>query len=231
MEDGELAFWDALTHDKWCPVADMQISPVGTRDVQQFCRRWHYAKHGGAMAWSYGIWDGPTLAGVVSYNTPTLPAQTAVFGPELARTVHHMGRLVCAETAPRNTESRLIAASLKLFAERVPYATAVLTYAAAGEGHVGYVYQATNALYLGMSSSSHYYRDQSGRRRAPKQNEGVNGNGNLSIPKALARGWTVHHEPGKHRYLYLLGDRRQKKQLLAQLRHPVLPYPKADVDG
>jgi hypothetical protein len=225
MEDGELAFWDALTHDKWCPVADMQISRVSPRDVNQFCRRWHYAQHGGSAMWSYGIWDGPTLAGVVSYNMPSREAAAWPFGDEYATTVHHMGRLVCAETAPRNTESRLIAASLKLFKQHVPYSTAVLTYAATGVGHIGYVYQATNALYTGRTPPSAYYVDETGRRRSTKQGVG------LPRADAEARGWSVGRDPGKHRYLYLLGDRGERRRMRQLLRHPVLPYPKADVDG
>ena len=150
-----------------------------------------------------------------------MPACTAVFGKDLWRWVAHMGRFVCADDAPRNTESRLIAASLRLFRRDYPVVRAVLTYAAVGEGHIGYVYQATNALYLGTTEPKHYYRDQHGNRRAPKQGA------NLSMAKAIARGWEVHHEPGKHRYIYLLGSKTERRESARLLKYETQPYPKA----
>ena len=203
------------------PVHTMNVSKVPSNDVDEFCRRWHYTNTGGNMTWNYGLWDGITLIGVVSYNLPTMPACSAYFGEERWEWVVHMGRLVCAEDAPRNVESRLIAQSLRLLKADRPVARAVVSYAAASQNHVGYVYQATNALYCGTTAVTHYYVDEKGQRRAPKQGR------NLSIPKALARGWTVHHESGKHRYVYLIGDKRERKEARALLKFPVLPYPKA----
>ena len=202
-------------------VRSMVVDRVPSKDVDEFCHRWHYTNTGGNMTWNYGLWDGVTLVGVVSYNLPTMPACSAYFGQDKWDWVVHMGRLVCAEHAPRNVESRLIAASLKLLKRERPVARAVVSYAAVIQNHVGYVYQATNALYCGMTQAGKYYIDDKGQRRAPKQGK------NVSIPKALSRGWTVHYEPGKHRYVYLIGDKRERKEARSLLKFPVLPYPKA----
>lgn len=222
-----VSLWDALDVTEYGPVRDMQVHPVPTRDVDEFCKRWHYAHHGGAMAWTYGLYDGPVLVGVVAYNIPTMPACSAYFGADKWEWVAHMGRLVCADDAPRNVESHLIAGSLKLLKEARPVVRAVATYAATGVGHIGYVYQATNALYLGTTASSHYYIDRQGRRRTPKQNQGPNKNGNVKKSLALSWGWTVHDDPPKHRYVYLLGNKTERKEARALLKFPVLPYPKA----
>jgi hypothetical protein len=215
-----VSLFDVAETDTFRPVHEMTVSRVPSADVMEFCRRWHYAKTGGNMTWNYGIWDEFTLVGVVSYNLPTMPACSAFFGPERWEWVAHMGRLVCAEDAPRNTESRLISQSLRLLKLDRPVCRAVVSYAAIGQGHVGYVYQATNALYCGVTSKSHYYVDDKGNRRAPKQGR------NLSIPKALARGWTVEYEPPKHRYLYLLGNRTERREARRLLKFETGPYPK-----
>jgi len=34
--------------------------------------------------------------------------------------------------------------------------------------------------------------------------------------------------PRKHRYIYFLGDKKQKKEMLSKLNYDVLPYPKGD---
>lgn len=203
------------------PVKDMTVSRVPSADVDEFCRRWHYTNTGGNMTWNYGLWDEFTLVGVVSYNLPTMPACSAYFGEDRWEWVVHMGRLVCADDAPRNVESRLIANSLPMLKHDRPVARAVVSYAAAGQGHIGYVYQATNALYCGVTANTHFYIDQKGNRRAPKQGK------NVSIARALERGWEVRHEPGKHRYVYLIGDKRERKEARTLLKFPVLPYPKA----
>jgi len=217
----QVSLWDVDDVDTFGPVVEMTVGAVEQIDVREFCRRWHYAVTGGNMTWNYGLYDGDVLVGIVSYNLPTRPACESVFGPEHHMHVGHMGRLVCAEDAPRNVESRLIAGSLKLLSEDVPILWAILTFAAQGQGHVGYVYQATNAIYAGESARSHYYIDERGQRRAPKQGK------NLSIPKALARGWEVHHEPPKHRYVYILGTPAQRRERRKLLKLPSLPYPKA----
>jgi hypothetical protein len=198
----------------------MTVTRTNRAEVDEFAQRWHYTRTGGNSTWCYALWQQTTIVGVIAYNLPTMPACSAYFGPERWEWVVHMGRLVCADDAPRNTESRLIAGSLRLLKEDRPAARAVVTYAATGEGHIGTVYQATNALYLGTTSPGHYYLDTDGRRRAPKQ--GLN----VSIPKALERGWTVHREPGKHRYAYLLGTRTETREARRLLRFDVLPYPK-----
>lgn len=217
-----VSLFDVDNVTEFGPVRDMTVTPVSGADVDEFCRRWHYTATGGNTTWTYGLWDGFTLVGVVAYNLPTMPACQAVFGPERWEWVAHMGRLVCAEDAPRNVESRLIAESLRLFKLDRPVVRAVLTYAAQGEGHIGYVYQATNAAYCGQTTPKHYYQTAAGVRRPMKQ--GLN----VSMAKAIARGWSVHHEPPKHRYIYLLGNRTERREALRLLRYTPQPYPKGD---
>ena len=216
-----LSLFDVDEVQVMSPVRDMVVAPVSRADVDQFCQRWHYSKTGGNMTWNYGLWDGHVLVGCVSYNLPTLDVCKSVFGEEGASWVTHMGRLVCAENAPRIAESRLIAGSLRLFRHDYPQVRAVVTYAASGVGHIGYVYQATNALFCGLANPRHFYVDEHGRSRSTKQGQ------YLSIEDARTRGWAVRYDSAKYRYLYLLGSRSDRKQLLRMLKWPVLPYPKA----
>jgi hypothetical protein len=201
-------------------VRDLTVSKVAQSDVHEFCRRWHYSRTGGNMSWNYGLWDGFTLVGVVSYNLPTMEACAALFGAERWEWVVHMGRLVCADDAPRNSESRLIAQSLRALKCDKPSTRAVLTYAASSEGHLGYVYQATNAIYTGAVKSGHHYTDERGQMRGSKQ--GVR----VSIADAKNRGWQVVPGLPKHRYVYLIGNKTERKEARRLLKLPVLPYPK-----
>ena len=217
-----VGFWDVEDGAERAPVRDYLCSKVSTKDVEEFCRRYHYTGTGGNMSWRYGLWEGATLLGVVAYNLPTRETTESVFGPEHFDKVWHVGRLAMAEDAPRNSESRLISLSLKMIQAEHSDTWGILTYAATDVGHVGYVYQATNALYTGTGGDSHYFVDGAGKRRSTY----LTGKG-VSKGRAADLGWT-HHEGGpKHRYLYILGSKTQRRQRRALLRLPTLPYPKA----
>lgn len=203
-------------------VADMTLGPVSPADVHEFGLRYHYTHSGGNAAFRWGLWHGVVLLGVVAYNIPTRNACASVFGVEHVEKVWHMGRLVLADEVPTNAESRLIAGSLREIHKRYPHVWAVLTFAAADVGHIGYVYQATNAIYTGLGGHSTYYVDEKGTRRPTYDGWFV------SPESARARGWDVVEGQRKHRYLYVLGTAKQRKQRLALCRLPSLPYPKGD---
>jgi hypothetical protein len=145
-----------------------------------------------------------------------------VFGPEHGvDKVWHMGRLILSEDSPHNSESRLIGASLREIERTRPDVWAVLTYAATDAGHIGYVYQATNALYIGAAVPIKFYVDDAGNRRGSHQ-----GGGWVSRSEAKSRGWSINRGGLKHRYVYILGSKTQRRQRRALLKYDVLPYPK-----
>lgn len=202
-------------------VRDMTVGPASVADVQEFASRYHYTETAGNATWRWGLWHGPVLHGVVSYNLPTRSVCASLFGEEHLHRVWHMGRLILSDDSPRNSESRLIGGSLRAIQREHPDVWAVLTYAATDAGHLGYVYQATNALYTGTGGDPYYYIDSHGARR------GTHLGGHAVGPeRAAGMGWTRHRGGPKHRYLYILGNKRERRERLELLRLPLLPYPK-----
>jgi hypothetical protein len=216
-----VSLFDVDDATSFCPVREMTVGHVSVADVNEFASRWHYSRGGGSALWRYGLFDGFTLVGVVAYNWPVKEACEMVMGPEYANTVVHMGRLVCAQDAPRNSESRLISESLKLLRVDRPETRAVLTYAAQDQGHIGYVYQATNAIYTGTGGRYQNYTKSDGTHISTKGKSSPAGRAKL-----LAGGGAVTRALPKHRYLYLIGNKTQRKESLKLLKLPVLPYPK-----
>lgn len=216
--------FDAPTEVK---VRDTVVAPVSNADAEQMCRDWHYSGHIGTTAnLRFGLWHGVTLLGVVTYNIPARSVCESVFGPDHWRHVWHMGRLALTDDAPHNSESRLIAGSLRQLPDRrvspghEPWA--VVTYADTTAGHIGYVYQATNALYTGTATVKPHYLTPEGERRSPYNDGG-------SITRTMARdwGWTVVEGGIKHRYLYFVGSPRQRRDRRAMVRLPIMSdYPK-----
>ena len=208
-------------------VRDMTIGTVSTADVREFARRYHYTGSADSIGLRWGLWYGPVLHGVVAYNMLTANVCRSVFGAEHESHVRHMSRLILSEESPHNSESRLIGGSLRAIAAEHPDVWAVLTYAAQHAGHIGYVYQATNALYTGLAAGGEcIYIDAQGIQRS-RRNLDIEKHGGVPLSvRADQRGWTRVDVPKKHRYIYILGNKTQRRQRRKLLRYPVLPYPK-----
>ena len=97
----------------------------------------------------------------------------------------------------------------------------LITYADPAQGHVGTIYQATNWLYTGLSTSTPLYDAGDGVARHSRSFGQVFGT--HSIRHFERHGVNVRTVPqsAKHRYVYFV-DRDWQKRLLV----PVLPYPK-----
>ena len=202
------------------------VTHIPAKEGRAFVKEHHYSHgiHNGPTCYGLIDVDSADLVGVLAIATPCSEnVRRSVFGPEHASRVTELHRLVLLEEIPKNSESFFIGAALRLHKQRRPDHWAVLSFADTTEGHVGTVYQATNAIYTGSSGKETFYLDEVGRLRHPRQN-GVN----ISKEVAAARGWSPVVREGKHRYLFLLPDNRShKKELLRLCRLQNLPYPKA----
>ena len=135
--------------------------------------------------------------------------------------VYELNRLWVADDVPKNGESYLISHTLKKLDKEI-----IVSFADTSQGHIGYVYQATNFLYCGLSAK---FKD-------PK----VKGFENMHHA-TYAHGMTVEQvkekygeenvyyveRPRKHRYIYFNAKGRRKKELMKKLKYKILPYPKA----
>ena len=91
-----------------------------------------------------------------------------------------------------------------------------VSYADETEGHKGVIYQASNAYYCGMTSKATFYLDN-GRLRHPRQC-GVN----ITKEEAKNRGWKPVRRESKHRYVFILGNKKQKRDRNKLIREGVI---------
>ena len=191
---------------------------------RDFIREHHYTRgcHNGPMTW--GLFSEGRLIGVCAFATPSSEAvRGSIWGMGNKSHVTELHRLVILDETPVNTESWFISRALKGLGEERPEIWGVISFADAMEGHIGVIYQATNALYLGVTGRQVFWRDADGRLHHPRQN-GVN----ISKDVAQARGWVAERREAKHRYLFVIArGSRFRKSLRGKLDNRVLPYPKA----
>lgn len=184
------------------------------RTVQSWeCKEWllwkHYAKRMPSISYAFGLYDiEKHLVGVMTIGKPASPSLcTGVCGAEYSSFVFELNRLVVNEGLGKNVLSFFVANAFKLIADDL----IVVSYADSALGHHGYIYQATNWIYTGLSAS----------RTDPKGQDNQHGR-HIKCDGVAER----IERSRKHRYLYFLGKR--SKQFKKALKYTIQPYPKGD---
>ena len=199
------------------------VQRIGAKPGREFIRAHHYSRscHNGPTC--YGLFDGDALIGVCAFATPCSENVRAYpFGADHVQRVTELHRLFVHDGTVKNTESWFIARALRQLKQDIPRLWAVVSFADTTEGHVGYVYQACNALYYGPGTDSRrrMYKDQDGRLRHRRQSGHT-----LTLEEATARGWTPCIRGSKHRYLFLLEKRAKRRLQLTAHPYPKTPSP------
>jgi len=177
-------------------------------EAKEFIVQHHYSR-GSAYRPSpcYGLFDGDNLIGCLMIAVPCSErVRASVFGIEYKNHVKELHRLAIIDDTPKNTESWFISRCLKLLREDDERLWALVSFADPTQGHEGVIYKASNAYYYGRSSKSRFYLDGEGGLRHPRQC-GVN----ISMKAAKEKGWEPVMREGKHRYLFILGNKSQKR--------------------
>jgi len=196
-----------------------QIAPVARPQARAYIEAHHYLRCAPrAPTVALGLWHGPALIGVALIGVScSEAARSFPFGPAYKAHVLELTRFHVLDGTPKNTESWFLARVRRRLDRRL---WGLLAFADPSAGHVGTLYQASSALYLGQTRARRAYRDSAGRSRSDRQ-----GKRTFSAATATACGWTVVPQPPKHRYLFLLGGPLQRHYVRRALRVPVLPYP------
>ncbi len=201
---------------------------IPKEQTHDWIKRKHYAHRIPAIMYAFGLYDDALiLQGVCTYGPPArmLNKGYGVFGGTLEVETLELNRLVVNDGLPANALSFFIGQTFKL----LQWPACLVSYADENAGHHGYIYQATNWLYTGHTDSwrpRNKFLDASGN----EIHESTITH-HKSIEDAHAAGEiTIEPQEGKHRYIYLLGSRSQKKQMRAAMVYKVLPYPKGDND-
>jgi len=222
--------------------AEYAVAPVPEALAKSFVRTHHYSTSYPASRLRYGLYEGPELVGVAVLSIPVRKeVLTGVF-PQLApyRESLELGRFVLLNRVPANAESWFLAALFEQAADEgvrgiVSFSDPVARTNARGErlfaGHVGTIYQATNATYLGRSRPRILRLKADGSvfndRTAAKAGTGQRGHAYAEAQLEGAGELRKLRHGGNHRYAFTLGNRRERKALARDLAaFAPLPYPK-----
>jgi len=204
----------------------MKVMPIKSEEAEPWLLMRHYAKRLCPISYAFGLYVDGSLVGVITYGTPaSSPLRSGVCGNEYSNIVIELNRLCCESTL--NYASYLISHSLRM----LPKPCIVVSYADTNQGHVGYVYQATNWIYTGLSAKRTDWKIEgmehlhgatvADMSRGQSDRVGF-------MRKTYGEKFYLKERSRKHRYVYFVGSKCQKNKMLTSLKYEVEPYPKGE---
>ena len=197
-------------------------------DTEQ-CRPWflqrHYARRMTTVTHGFGLYLNQQMVGVCTFSLAIPPLRKGVCGEEYEAQVFELNRL-CVSDKTKNILSWFVAECLRRLPPMI-----VVSFADTEQGHHGYIYQATNWIYTGLSEprtdykiegleNKHNRNIHKGRKPGENKKE--------FLEKKYGCNVRLKDRPRKHRYVYLIGSKTQRKRWRKALKYAEEPYPKGD---
>lgn len=184
-----------------------QVVSLSASDAVEFILPRHYSGRKPSISVAFGWLIEDELKAVVTYGKPASPALCeGICGKQYSSQVYELNRLMRVEDFTEHL-SQFVSATLRELSNRD---WIIVSYADAGVGHNGYIYQATNFLYTGKTKERLQFHLPGKHSR------------HGSVDSTLREVRTP-----KHRYVYFATKKKWlKKEWLSALNYPVLSYPK-----
>lgn len=202
------------------PIVD-RISPS---DAIPWLMSRHYARRKCPISFAFGAFVNRELVGVVTYGTPVSSSlRRGICGDVWKDQVVELNRL-CCDNVP-NMASALVGRSLRM----LPRPLVVVSFADIEQGHVGYVYQATNFLYTGLSAKRTDWKIRGMEHlHGATVSDMSRGESNRVefMRQKFGDAFYLQERSRKHRYVFFCGNKKEKNALRAALQYPVEEFPK-----
>ena len=171
------------------------------------------------------------LIGCMTYGHPVSnrTVDSITDGLELDE-VLELTRLVCLDGYGKNLESFVIAQSFDWMKKNDPKVKVLVSYADPEQAHTGGIYRATNWLYQGCGYSKlmpdYSIRINEDDLWTHSRTVGARwGNKSVeNLAKSIGQTFYRKEETAKHRYIYFLVGKKEKKRMMKNLKIPVFSY-------
>ena len=175
----------------------------------------HYAKRIPSITYAFGLYKDKVLRGVCTFGSPPSNALCiGVCGKDYSSLVIELNRLCVDEMSEKNITSYFLSSCLK----RLPTELIIVSYADTSMNHHGYIYQATNWIYTGLSAKrTERYDPDNPNKHSKTVTETMN-----------YFDLAIRERPQKHRYIYFNGSKSFKKKMNRLLNYNIKPYPKGN---
>ena len=205
-----------------------QIKPIDYQDCKEWFLKKHYLKRLPSISFCFGLYKEFNLIGVCSFgNAVPITMKRGICGKEYEHLVYELNRLIINDNHEKNLTSYFVGKCLKM----LPKPTIVVSYADKSQGHNGYIYQATNFIYLGLSHTQKDWKikGEEGKHSRTLMDEFAFKPNRIQLLKEKYgdKLYQVQRD-AKHRYIYFVANKNKKKELLSKLIPIPKQYPKGD---
>ena len=209
---------------------ELTVRQIDCRTARGYIAAFHYSKTmPDSTRFVYGLFYGDLLCGVCAFGMGCGKNQYTAIYPDIKNGEYiELTRLWLEDTLGKNSESYFISRSIKLLPPEIKF---ILSFSDEKQGHYGYIYQATNFMYLGLNGGGKMLITEDGVEKHPR----LLGIYRLRHPEY--RDYTNEELMDLLGYKYIEGGRKfryvyfRDKKLLKKLKLKSLPYPKKDVTG
>ena len=192
-------------------MSDLMVKEIDKRDTYDFILNKHYAQRKPSISYAYGLFIDNKLEGILTIGKPASNSLCeGVCGADYKQYVYELNRLCVNEGLPKNTLSQFVSKVLKDLSNTK---IILISYADEGANHHGYIYQATNWIYIGKTKSI---------------TDKYTTNGNHSRHYTDEYNYLRKFRSSKYRYIYI-PNKKFKKEVLKVLKYDIIDeYPKGD---
>ena len=225
---------------------NIYVKKISNEIAKDLIVRHHYTRKWTIAELCLGIYDKnitmehfdePKLLGAIVFG-PTAGANVArsVSKELTVKNLWELKRLWVNDCLPKNTESWFIAQSINYIKQNYINIKCLISYADPDAGHIGTIYQATNWIYQNIErqkGTSGYIVSFDGGKKWEHSRTLFNKYGTFNYDKLieqLPRPFSIKELSVKERYVYPLGNKIEKKKLIASFNYESLPYPKLKND-
>jgi hypothetical protein len=169
----------------------------------------HYSGRKPNVTFSFGYFENSKLKAVCTFGKPASNSLcVGICGKEYSEKVFELNRL-CADGEIEIQLSKFVGWCLNQLKAKD---LILVSYADTQMNHNGYIYQATNWIYTGMTKSRTDKYVEGGKHSRHYDNEKQNG--------------LRKHRSSKHRYVYFSASKAKRKEYMKKLNYGIEPYPK-----
>ena len=200
---------------------DYKVLPIKKEETHSWLLHKHYAKRIPTITHAFGLYKKGELNGVVTFGLAiSKEFCDNVLGLDYRDKILELNRLCIHEDSDssKNLLSFFVGKALSL----IPKPKLIVSYADTSQGHTGYIYQATNWIYTGLSSKNVDWKEIS----TNKHSRTLSGSYTAQYMAKHPERFKQVERARKHRYIYFCGTKLQKKKMGKCLTYPIHEYPK-----
>jgi hypothetical protein len=184
---------------------------ITTKEAVDFLLPRHYSGRKPMVSYAFGYYEFEILKAVLTIGKPASNSLCiGVCGKDLSSKVYELNRL-CVDGEISIQLSKFVGWCLN---ELKKHDLILISYADTQMNHHGYIYQATNWIYTGLTKSrtDKYVENNKHSRHYDK-------NGDNSLRKVRS---------SKHRYIYFATSKKKRNLYFEKLNYEIQDYPKGE---